>query len=141
MPWLAWACAITVLPAARASYTRAAISSGENPVAPGSSLGDMTPPLVCTLIWSAPARSTSRVARRTPSTPSTTVNGSSDTGRMLAPLGMTESPWPPVCDNAETAMRMRGPGNKPWSMAILTPRGVPAASRTVVKPASRVIRA
>ena len=38
MPCVAWACAITVLPAARASYTIAAISSGENPVAPGSIL-------------------------------------------------------------------------------------------------------
>src|SRR5881227_2007356 len=72
MPCVAWACAITVLPAARASYTMAAISSGAKPVAPGSSFGDITPPLVWTLIWSAPARSTSRAARRTPSTPSRT---------------------------------------------------------------------
>src|SRR5918911_1040936 len=31
----------------------AAISSGEKPVAPGSSFGDITPPLVWTLTWSA----------------------------------------------------------------------------------------
>src|SRR5439155_53653 len=38
-------------------------------------------------------------------------------------------------------MRSRGPGNRPRSMACFTPRGVPAASRTVVNPASSVVLA
>src|ERR1051326_2085788 len=106
MPCVACACAMTVLPAARASYTIAAISSGAKPVAPGSSLGDITPPLVWTLIWSAPARRTSRAARRTPSTPSTTVCGISElVGRTFTPPGMVESPCPPVCDSAEADAR------------------------------------
>lgn len=114
MPCSACEWVMTVFPAACASYTIAAISSGENPVAVGSSFGDMTPPDVCTLMTSAPARRSSRVARRTFSTPSTTVRGcSGSSARTSTPIGMRESPCPPVCESAPTEMRMRGPGTIP----------------------------
>ncbi len=88
---------------------------------------------------SAPARSSSRVARRTFSTPSTTVTGcSGSSARSATPIGMRVSPWPPVCESAPTAMRIRGPGTMPWSIAICIPRGAPPASRTEVKPCSSV---
>ncbi len=133
---------MTVLPAACASYTTAAISSGEKPVAPGSSFGERTPPEVMILIWSAPARRTSRVTRRMLSIPSTTPIGRSGSiTDTLTPDGMSESPCPPVCESGVTAIRMRGPGKRPRSTAILTPRVVNPASRTVVKPASSVSRA
>ncbi len=142
MPCVACACDMTVLPAAWASYTIAAISSGENPVAVGSSFGDITPPDVMVLMTSAPARSISRVARRTSSTPSTTPFGRSGSPvQVFTPDGIRESPCPPVCDSAPTAIRIRGPGKSPRSTASFTPRVVMPASRTVVKPASSVVAA
>src|SRR5215211_4347650 len=54
MPSAAWAWAITQRPAAAASVTRAVSSSSRKWAWRGSSVGDRTPPLVATLMTSAP---------------------------------------------------------------------------------------
>ena len=108
----------------------------------GESLGESTPPEVQSLIQSAPARSTSRTRRRIGSTPSTTVSGTSGSlTPMSAPQAKCWSVWPPVWLSAVTASTVRGPGMIPRSIARRTPLGAPPASRTVVKPASSVLRA
>ena len=131
-----------VFPRARASYTIIAIPSGVKPVSVGSSVGDRTPPVAWSLMKSAPARSSSRVAFLTSSGPSTSVSGHSAPAplveRSRTPDGIVSSPWPPVCESAPTEIFMRGPGISPSAIAILKPCGDPPASRTAVKPESSV---
>ena len=103
----------------------------------------MTPPVACSLTKSAPRRSTPRTVLRTSSGPSQIVSIHSGPHRRQkrTPLGSRPSPCPPVCESAATAMRMRGPGISPRSIASLNPAGDPDASRTAVNPASRVVSA
>src|SRR4029450_12449649 len=75
MPSLPWAWAITQRPAAAASVTGADRSSSRKWAWRGSSVGDRTPPLVATLMTSAPARTSSRTLRRMASGPSTRPSG------------------------------------------------------------------
>ena len=75
IPSAPWAWAMTHLPAALASITSASSSSSRKWAWRGSSRGDSTPPLVATLITSAPSRINSRTFRRMASGPSTIVSG------------------------------------------------------------------
>jgi hypothetical protein len=143
MPSAACACAITVMPAAAASATIMATSSSRKCPCRGSSRADSTPPLVATLITSAPARISSRTTRRTSSGPSTTVSGRPGWGWTSGteqPDGNQPSPCPPVWLSMLTAICTRGPGTSPSATACFTPRSAPPASRTVVIPLSRVSR-
>ena len=92
---------------------------------------------------SAPTRSRARTVLRTSSGPSqiVSIHSGPQCRQKRTPLGSAPSPWPPVCESAPTAMRMRGPGISPRSTASLKPAGEPDASRTAVNPASSVASA
>lgn len=69
-----YACAVTYRFAASASSTAALISSIENCTLSRRSIGKAMPPPTMSLMWKAPRRSSSRVARRTWATPSQTLD-------------------------------------------------------------------
>ncbi len=143
IPSVAWAWAITNLPAAVASSTSTASSASRRWPWRGSSRGDSTPPLVATLITSAPARTSSRTLRRISSGPSTIVSGRPGWGTRngtCAPQTSQVSPWPPVWLSMAIEICMRGPAIIPRCWAVLMPRSEPPASRTVVMPTSSVAR-
>ena len=134
---------MTEIPAASASCTIIATSSSRKWPCRGSSRADSTPPLVATLITSAPARTNARTVFRISSGPSTIVFGRPGCGCSsctVQPDGYQPSPWPPVWLSMLTAMSTRGPGISPVATASLTPRSDPPASRTVVMPRSSVVR-
>ena len=144
IPSVAWAWAITNRPAAVASSTSTASSASRKWPWRGSSRGDSTPPLVATLITSAPARTSSRTLRRISSGPSTIVSGrpgwANEEPGMWAPQTCQSSPCPPVWLSIEIEICMRGPAIIPRCWAVLMPRSEPPASRTVVMPTSSVAR-
>ena len=128
--------------AARASATATPISSTVNWGVSGGSSGERTPPVVQSLIQSAPARIIVRTTLRISSGLSTMPAGRSDVIHPGSrPDASVQSPWPPVCDTMFTDTSSRGPGKIPSSIAIRIPAGVIPASRAVVTPASRVRRA
>ncbi len=100
------------------------------------SVGEAMPPLAITFTKSAPARSSSRAARRTASTPSHR--------RPMAPTRCWNQPrssarWrlsqcPPVWLSALPEITSRGPATTPAACASTRPRSAPPTSRTVVKP-------
>ena len=102
------------------------------------SLGDATPPDAMILIWLAPFMISSRTAKRTLSTPSTT-RAKAPT-RLEQPQGSITSlrgrpsPCPPVCDSARPDAKMRGPSTMSVRVASAKFQSPPPASRTVVKP-------
>ena len=104
------------------------------------SVGEATPPEAMILICVAPFCSSSRTARRSASTPSTT-RAMAPTLKVQAQGSSTSlrgrrSPWPPVCDSARPEGKMRGPSITPVRTASASDQSAPPASRTVVKPRS-----
>ncbi len=141
MPAVDWACAMTQRPAAAASDTSMASSSGANCGWRGSSRAESTPPEVATLMTSAPSRISSRTFRRISSGPSTTPLGMPGyVGPMSAsaPLGSQRIPVPPGLAEHGHGDLQPGPGISPSSTARFMPRSAPPASRTVVMPWRRV---
>ena len=137
IPSRACAWAITKMPAAVASSTSTSSSAGRKWAWRGSSRGERTPPLVATLITSAPIRCSSRTLRRISSGPSTMPDGMPGvTGVRGAwtPDTSQSSLWPPVWLTIVRLSWIREPGKSPSSRACLTPRSAPAASRTNVTP-------
>ncbi len=123
------ACAPTTRPHECASSTAASSSSCVNAVKSWVIPGVSTPPVATSLIAVAPARISSRTARRSASGPSTSR------------ANPTLWPWPPVIVSARPAARILGPAMRPRSTPSATwitesPR--PPRSRTVVTPCSSV---
>ena len=119
------ACAPTTRLHECASSTAASSSSCVNAVKSWVIPGVSTPPVATSLIAVAPARISSRTARRSPSGPSTS---------RANPIWC---PCPPVIVSARPAARILGPASRPRS----TPRATwitesprPPRSRTVVTP-------
>ncbi len=143
MPSGPCACDITQVPRSAAVRTIASTSSWEKFGSIGSSVGERNPPEEAILITSAPARTTSRTLRVTPSTPSHTplgMPGYSTAQTPRAPLGSHASLWPPVIDSIDIDSCMRGPMSVPSSTATRRPASAPVASRTVVMPRASVRR-
>ena len=117
MPSVASAWAITKRPAAVASSTSTSSSASRKWPWRGSSRGDSTPPLVATLMTSAPARTSSRTLRRVSSGPSTIASGwpgwATKNAGMWAPQTCQSSPWPPVWLSIEIEICIRGPAIMP----------------------------
>jgi hypothetical protein len=99
---------------------------------------DATPPETMILMWSAPLRSSSRVARITSGTPSATRAVQArplQHAQANAPsVRMRWSPCPPVWLSGWPAMNSRGPRKCPCSTAAFIPQSAPPVSRSVVNP-------
>ena len=133
MPSVAWACAITKMPAAVASSTSTCSSAGRRCAWVGLSRGESTPPDVATLMTSAPCRTSVRTTRRISSGPSTRVSGRPGMREKMSasmPDGSQPSPCPPVWLIIRRLSWMRGPRISPSSRARRMPRSAPPASRT-----------
>ena len=104
------------------------------------SVGEAMPPLAMTFTKWAPARSSSRAANRTASTPSHSrpmaptrcCNGARSSERIRL------SQWPPVWLSALPEITSRGPCTAPIACASTRPRSAPPTSRTVVKPRASI---
>ena len=80
----------------------------------GSSPADMTPPVIISLIQSAPYLNSRRISRRSPSGPSAIRVGVS---MWRSAIRLLKSPWPPVAEIACGATSNRGPSCWPRAMA------------------------
>ncbi len=123
------ACAPTTRPHECASSTAASSSSCVNAVKSWVIPGVSTPPVATSLIAVAPARISSRTARRSASGPSTSR------------ANPTLCPWPPVIVSAWPAARILGPAMRP-SLDAERPPGSPSRrARPGPAPSSRRDRA
>ena len=98
MPSSPSACTATRLRLAAASATAVRSSSAANCGSSQLSVNDVMPPVVHTLMKSAPAISSVRTSLRISSGPSHTPLGSQARFCSRTPAGTQESPCPPVCE-------------------------------------------